>query len=149
MFDIKTNHAVKFHLSCQVASCFYLLVTILITCFRWTLTTTFSTAFKQNFYFLIIIRKRWSKILEIFLKTIKHVGKINAKKYIDIHLWETPSFPEPEVAFPISPALPPGFPLDFLAEARSFPSGSVFVGAAVGVYKIKGEKGGTSCKETW
>lgn len=43
-------------------------------------------------------------------------------------LCEAPSFPEPEVAFPLSPPLPltkpvfPAVPLGFLAEARSFPS---------------------------
>lgn len=40
-------------------------------------------------------------------------------------LCDAPSFPEPEVAFPPSPAFPltnPAAPLGFLAEARSFPS---------------------------
>lgn len=60
------------------------------------------------------------------------------------NLWEAPSFPEPDVAFTLSPALPAEVPLDFLAEDRSFPSAafpsnSVFVCAEFGVY-IRHEK---------
>lgn len=60
------------------------------------------------------------------------------------YLCETPSFPEPEAAFPPSPALPPTIvafpevPLDFLGGALSFaswpfPSNSGFVCVDPGV----------------
>ena len=63
-----------------------------------------------------------------------------------LHLCEARSFPEPEVAFADSPPLPefPDIPLDFLAEARSFPSGplpsnSAFVCTGFGVYRRNGK----------
>lgn len=56
------------------------------------------------------------------------------------HLCVARSFPELEAAFPLSPALLPEIPLDFLFGVRSFPSiafpsGSKFVGAMLGFYR--------------
>lgn len=63
-----------------------------------------------------------------------------------LHLCEAP-FPEPEVAFALSPALPefPEVPLGFLAEALSFssgpfPSNSAFVCTEFGFYRSNGRK---------
>lgn len=67
--------------------------------------------------------------------------KMSTKRQRPTYLGEAPSFPEPDVAFPLSPPLGvfPDVPLDFLAEALSFPSGpfpsnSGLIGAALGVF---------------
>ena len=54
------------------------------------------------------------------------------------HLCEMPSLPDPDPTFPLSPALEPVLPevpFNFLEEFRSFPSGSTFCCAELGVYQ--------------
>lgn len=119
----------------------YLLI-ILIASICCTLTATFTTVKKA-----IEIRKgMYKKIKENSLIKIRVESECenclrkdwNIKSLV--HLWEPPSFPDPEAAFPLSSTLLPEVPLDFLVAPRSlssalFSSWSALFGAELGAYR--------------
>lgn len=132
----------------------YLLIIILITPIWWILTTAFSTVNPRggergeeaNFWLAsssdskTLGQSPTSRKKRCKKKSDKD-SKLNFKL---LHLCEAPSFPEPEAAFTLSPALTeiPEVPLDFLAEALSFvsepfPSDSALACTGFGVYKSK------------